>query len=131
MRLIIVAASILALASSAGAQRNCKKGIPCGGTCISATKTCRVGTTTADTTSRQARPISPDDQAALVRRLTGDTGAKTSFAFGPFIGSVDGDVYYAAGCQTSWKLSADERIYFQSEQEAVAKGYHRSRAKNC
>jgi hypothetical protein len=30
-------------AQSATAQKNCKKGIPCGNTCISASKTCHVG----------------------------------------------------------------------------------------
>jgi deoxyribonuclease I len=131
MRIVIAVAMILTLSASAEAQRNCKKGIPCGGTCISATKTCHVGTPTADTTSRQGQPISPDDQAALVRRLTGDTGAKTSFELAPFVGSVDGNVYYSSGCTTAWKLTPEERVYFKSEPEAIAQGYHRSRAKGC
>lgn len=131
MRIVVTVALLLTLAATAEAQRVCKKGIPCGGSCISATKTCRVGTTTADTTSRRPQPTSPEDQAALVRRLTGDTGAKTSFELGPFVGSVDGNVYYSAGCTTAWKLTPEERLYFKSEQDAVAQGYHRSRAKGC
>ena len=39
----------------AEAQRNCRKGIPCGNTCISATKVCRIGSSTARTAEdRQA-----------------------------------------------------------------------------
>lgn len=133
MRLVIFAVLLLLVTSEANAQRNCKKGIPCGGSCISATKTCRIGTQPTDTTTTSGRPnpVAPNDQAAIVRRLTGDTSAKTSTDFGPFVGSVDGNVYYAVGCNTSWKLTPEERIYFRTEQEALAKGYHRSRAKNC
>jgi deoxyribonuclease-1 len=134
MRIIVLVVLLLLAASEANAQRNCKKGIPCGGSCISAAKTCRVGTQPADTASAASvrpRPLSPDDQGAIVRRLTGDTTAKAATDFGPFVGSVDGDVYYAVGCNTSWKLTAEERVYFRNEQEALAKGYHRSRAKNC
>jgi hypothetical protein len=36
---------ILLIPSLLSAQRNCKKGILCGNTCISATKVCHVGTT--------------------------------------------------------------------------------------
>jgi hypothetical protein len=35
--------ALLLLASSLEAQKNCTKGIPCGRTCISASKVCRVG----------------------------------------------------------------------------------------
>lgn len=35
--------SAVALSSAAYAQRNCVRGIPCGGTCISASRTCHVG----------------------------------------------------------------------------------------
>ena len=37
--------------SPANAQKNCTKGIPCGNTCISASKVCRVGTPTRTLTS--------------------------------------------------------------------------------
>jgi hypothetical protein len=39
--------ALLLLASSLEAQKNCTKGIPCGNTCISASKVCRVGSPNA------------------------------------------------------------------------------------
>jgi hypothetical protein len=42
-RLCVVGLLLLAMPSILSAQRNCKKGIPCGGTCISAAKTCHIG----------------------------------------------------------------------------------------
>lgn len=43
--MLVVLASLCAIPLSlAGAQRNCRTGIPCGNTCISANRTCRVGT---------------------------------------------------------------------------------------
>ena len=44
----------LLLAVPAEAQKNCTKGIPCGNTCISASKVCRVGTSTRTLASPQA-----------------------------------------------------------------------------
>lgn len=44
MRRVLAVVALLLLPSIALAQKNCKKGIPCGGTCISADKVCRVGT---------------------------------------------------------------------------------------
>lgn len=121
---------LLALLIPAGltAQRNCKKGIPCGGTCISATKTCHVGTTQPspqpDTgLHRVSRP--DESQETLVDRLVGSPAQY-------FVGSVDGVVYYLASCTTAiQKLSDDEKIYFVSEAEAKSKGYRRSKAKGC
>lgn len=120
MRIAVLFLAVLS--SAASAQRQCKKGIPCGGTCISATKTCHVGTPT---------PRDTTEQAAIIRRLTGDTADRSTAVFGPFVGSVDGTVYYATSCTTAAKLTVDERVYFRDEQDAIAKGYHRSRAKNC
>lgn len=131
MKIALALACLALLPVAASAQRQCKKGIPCGGTCISATKTCHVGSPTADSAKTRPQPISPADQAALVRRLTGDTSANTSLDFGPFVGSVDGNVYYSTGCTTAWKLTPEERVYFKSEEDAIAHGYHRSRAKGC
>src|SRR5688572_10957598 len=48
---------LVAAAIPAEAQRRCTKGIPCGNTCISATKTCRVGSGSA-TKAGSTRPDS-------------------------------------------------------------------------
>lgn len=36
--------------------RNCRKGIPCGNSCISANKTCRIGSSSAPSTPRYVAP---------------------------------------------------------------------------
>jgi hypothetical protein len=123
-------ALLLIAASAAGAQRQCKKGIPCGGTCISATKTCHVGTTQPspepDTAIHRVMPAQSEQQA-LVDRITGPSSAARYF-----VGSVDGNVYYAGGCATAiLKITEDEKVVFLTEREAIEKGYHRSKAKGC
>lgn len=45
--------------SDADAQRRCTKGIPCGNSCISAGKTCRVGTGTAVAAPREPPRAAP------------------------------------------------------------------------
>lgn len=134
---VIPALLLLLAAMPADAQPNCKKGIPCGNTCISATKTCRIGTRPADPKKESASDsgrteldASDSDRKAFLQWLRGET-THVSIASGPFLGSVDGNIYYLSSCATVTKLSLDERIYFKSEEEAVAKGYRRSRAKGC
>lgn len=134
MRIIVAAVFLLILAASADAQPNCKKGIPCGNSCISATKTCRIGTPAGEPATQPAkRPAdTPDpEREAFLRRLRGQVDAQVLIDGGPFLGSVDGNIYYVTGCATATKLSFDEIVYFKSEQEAIAKGYRRSRAKGC
>ena len=63
-RTFILSLLLVPIASTAGAQRHCKKGIPCGGTCISATKTCHVGVekpTEPDTTLHRVK-LSEDEK---------------------------------------------------------------------
>lgn len=54
----IVAAALLALASWPADAASCKKGIPCGGSCISATKVCRISlpSTTAAPAAKKSTP---------------------------------------------------------------------------
>jgi hypothetical protein len=43
MQRIVLIVSLLLASTTADAQRVCKRGIPCGNTCIAANRTCRVG----------------------------------------------------------------------------------------
>lgn len=55
--------TVTALPAALGAQKNCKKGVPCGGACISASKTCHIGEAAKlETTARQgeAGPLEGD-----------------------------------------------------------------------
>lgn len=120
--LAMIAVVLTAVVSQdAGAQRNCKKGIPCGNTCISATKTCRIGS--------QPAPTQAEESAAVARLFGNPEPVPIPPTFGPFVGSVDGNIYYSINCKTAWKLSEDERVYFPTEENARIRGYRRSRAK--
>lgn len=75
---ILFAIVILPFATGqiAHAQRNCTKGIPCGSSCIAATKTCRKapGTTGASTASPKASQQVGGSSACRVTRIVdGDT----------------------------------------------------------
>ena len=96
------------------AQKNCKKGIPCGNSCIAANKTCRVGTPSSS---------SKADTLTVVQSSVASTGDWTA--------SSRGKTYYKAGCSGANKLSASNVIRFKSEDEAQKAGYHRSATKGC
>ncbi len=67
MRAPALAMLSLALILSFGAEaRNCKKGIPCGNSCISASKTCRIGGGPTSTTNSYRSYAAPAAAAGAV-----------------------------------------------------------------
>ena len=106
---------------TAAAQRNCKKGIPCGNSCISADKVCRIGQAPAPKPSAEPTAQTLTSRASSISAPTN----------GPWVASVDGTVYYRSECATAMKLSEDERIYFDTEIDAKIQGFKRSKARNC
>lgn len=120
MRQLALAFTILlAIAAPAEAQKNCKKGIPCGNSCIAANKTCRIGSS-SPTPSRTTAPAAP-------ARLMGSAAADSA----QWVGSSRGSTYYLRSCSGAGKLAAANRVYFKSEEEARAAGYRRSTQKGC
>lgn len=113
---VILIAACLVLPASALAQKHCRKGIPCGGTCIAANKTCHVGAPSTSNTR-------PGTNEAL--------GGAVSNTEGAWIASTRGTTYYRAGCAGANKLVARNRISFRTEAEAKAAGYHRSVQRGC
>lgn len=124
MRTTIVTAlvGIAVTAAPADAQRRCTKGIPCGNSCIAANKVCRVGTSPA--------PREPAT-AATMQTLVGQSASARDSALFDWVGSVDGSIYYRSTCVMATKLWPQERVYFQRESDAVARGYRRSRVQGC
>ena len=108
----------LLVVSNAEAQKNCRKGIPCGNTCIAANKVCHVGTpstppTTSPATARNdTTAVAPKDGAA-------------------WVASTRGHTYYRRGCSAANSLSPTNLIYFRTEEEAQRAGYHRSTSRGC
>jgi hypothetical protein len=62
----LLSATLLALGGAvpAEAQRNCRKGIPCGNSCISASKVCRVGGPSAAPAAAPLYPAAPTRAAS-------------------------------------------------------------------
>lgn len=127
MRTAIVAAlvGIALVAAPADAQRRCSKGIPCGNSCIAANKVCRVGTSPAP------REPAPREPTTSTQSLIGQSMAARDSAFFEWVGSVDGLIYYRSTCVMATKLWPQERVFFQRESDAVARGYRRSRVVGC
>jgi hypothetical protein len=118
-RLLLVSLLALFVLPAAGfAQKRCKKGIPCGNTCIAATKTCRIGPTPAPQTTSPRRPLN-----------SANTGREAAEL--PWVASSRGHTYYRRGCGGANKLSRDNLIYFKTEGEAQQAGYQRSSARGC
>lgn len=113
---------------AASAQRNCKKGIPCGGTCIAASKTCHVGTPAARPT---ARPESTSDVAPKVIPQSKPHPLFSVASSGQWVGSSRGHTYYRDGCSGASKLAKSNLLHFKSEADAKAAGFKRSAQKGC
>jgi len=111
----MLALSLLAV-GSAEAQKNCRKGIRCGNSCISATKVCRTGARPAPTSPTPTRT---------------DSTTAAPNQHGAWVGSTHGHTYYRRGCGTANRLSPANVIYFNTEEEAQRAGYHRSTSRGC
>jgi Metal binding domain of Ada len=120
------------LVAPLAAQKNCKKGIPCGNSCISADKVCRIGAPTA-TPRPVATPESPTSPArSLVAPATADSGnpAATTAEY-PWVASFADGVYFRADCPAAQDLAPANRRFFRTHQDAEAVGFRRSRTPDC
>lgn len=116
--LVLPLAAFLSVPSSAAAQKVCKKGKPCGNTCIAKDKMCRVGQGTA-----QAATLT-NSRASLLPSAKVPPDAR-------FVASSQGRVYYWIGCE-AWKdLKKANLIFFATQVEAERAGYRPSRSKGC
>lgn len=114
------------LAQPIHAQKRCKKGIPCGNTCIAANKTCHVGapsTTPArpllgQTARPDGRPLPPQPTAPVTTK-------------GMWVASSQGTKYYRATCPAAKRLSPANWVYFKTEEDAQRSGYDRSTSQGC
>ena len=108
----------LLVVSNAESQKNCRKGIPCGNTCIAANKVCHIGTPSTP----------PTPSAAPARSDSMTVASKDSMAW---VASSRGQVYYRRGCSNANRLTPDNRVYFRTEEQAQQAGYRRSPSRGC
>lgn len=111
---LVVLAILVGWPSITEAQKNCTKGIPCGNSCISASKVCR---------------INSSSRSSLDTEGARDPFADTAAARGRYAALPNGKVYYFTTCQAARELP--ERIYFKTEQEARDSGRMPSRVPGC
>jgi hypothetical protein len=119
---LLMAMLTLCMAAPVSAQ-NCKKGKPCGHTCIARDKICRIGPAPA------SPPVeTPHDNPALLTVAPGDSVPTNNASW---VASPRGHTYYrnANSCRGAKELK--NRIYFRSEEAAIAAGYRRSVQKGC
>src|SRR5438477_10345888 len=96
--------------SNAEGQKNCRKGIPCGNTCIAANKVCHVGT-----------PSTPPTTSSTPARSDSTTVAPTTNT--ACVAPSRGHTYYRHGCTTATRLSPATFIYFGTEEDASRARY--------
>ncbi len=108
----------LLIAGSAEGQKNCRKGIPCGNTCIAANKVCHIGTPSTPPTTSTAPTGNDSTAVAPTNNMA-------------WVASSRGHTYYRPGCSTANRLSPANLIYFRTEEEAQQAGYRRSTSRGC
>jgi len=118
-RLVILCLTLLfCLSAPLVAQKICKKGKPCGNTCIAMDKQCHVGSPSA--------PAPTTAPAPVPLTSTGEADASA-----PWVASPQGHTYYknVSSCKGGQQLKS--KIYFKDEKSAEAAGYARSSQKTC
>ena len=126
----LILASVLALGVSvpAEAQKNCRKGIPCGNSCISASKVCRIGNPAAEPMPQYDPPAAPARPSYVAPAPITATPVAAGGAT-LWLGQPHGKVYYRASCTAAKELP--EPIYFRTAADAEHLGYRRSLVPGC
>ena len=136
MRPLFLVALALAMPHALAAQ-HCRKGIPCGNSCISASRTCRVGQGSA--TGDRTPTVKPSGLSPTADRyVSGEAPASgqllqaaTEATASEWVALRSGNVYYKATCQAATELPAAEVVRFRTELDAQASGRSASRVVGC
>jgi len=132
-RVLYLLAALAAAAPGPAVAQNCRKGVPCGNTCIAANRVCRVGQGTArrapgaDTTRTRPAPstvttTNTDPQPVKAPDAQSDAS---------WVGSSADRIYFLASCAAAQDLAPANRRVFVTEQAALAAGFRRSRTPEC
>lgn len=140
MQRIVFALAALLVATSLHAQ-HCKKGVPCGNSCISASKTCRVGQGTAwggpsstDPTTKSAETTKPARRTSSTWpdvRLVTEGGRAVADTSAPFVASPTLKTYFAKTCDAAKLVPAQEAARFRTREAAELAGFAKSPAPGC
>lgn len=125
IRLGLAIAGILCVAQPAVAA-NCKKGKPCGNSCIAQNKVCRIGTTNAPATYRP-RPV-------LSTASFADLGPGTEVRRNEpvvWIGIKANKHLYRPDCPFVRDFGTEQRAYFNTLADAFHQGYTKAADDGC
>lgn len=133
LRGVILAAMGVLLCAPLHAQRNCRTGIPCGNSCIAATKTCRIGGAAAPRSESPSSSVAPSNVTppALGSRAQLEAGAIPPASTHPWVALRGGTFFYRRSCRAARELPRQELVYFKSETEAVDSGRLPSEVAGC
>lgn len=114
------------------AAKNCKKGIPCGNSCIAANKVCRIGTSAVRSSPPAAASgFAPSpSRGSTYSAATSNANAATPTSE-PWVGSLSDGVFFRTGCSAARDLAPNNRRYFESESHAISAGFRRSGVPGC
>lgn len=113
--LLLTIALLMPVAGQLAAQKVCKKGKPCGNSCIAQSYTCHVGEPAETSPQPEAQPL---------------TTAAPAWD-GDWVASLADSVYFKASCDAAQDLRPLNKRYFPTEAKAKAAGFRRSRVKGC
>lgn len=127
-RFLAALALLVICGSAADAQKRCTKGIPCGNTCISATKTCRIGSS--------APTPPPKTPATSARTPARDTTVASRDSTLPWVATRTGSTFYlnsptCLSARTVRSLRPESVVFFKSEEDAKKYGLEKSAARDC
>ena len=109
------------LPEAASAQRNCKKGISCGNSCISAGRVCRIGARPAAPSETEPSPTAKSTSAKL---LTAPDSARAAKVWA----NKKSRVYHCPGSKYYGATTSGE---FMTERDAIAAGYRGAYRHTC
>jgi Adenosine deaminase len=124
-------------------SKNCKKGKPCGNSCIPVTSQCHIGSA-SPVYRPSASPVVPTPVETRVNSqppvqsgvATSGSPTQSPVTCGgdpvwPWVSSYADGVYFRATCTAAQDLSPANRRYFPTEEAAQAAGYRRSKTPDC
>jgi hypothetical protein len=113
-----------ALAPGVAESKNCRKGKPCGNSCIARSKTCRIGTPSQRAPSPAA--YAGERSAPPPRPSAAGTAEPVVW-----IGLRANRHAYRADCPMLRDFDADQRVYFDTRAAALAAGYSVAAGNGC
>lgn len=124
--------AILLFCGDVAAAPNCKKGIPCGNSCIAANRVCHKTTDAAKAKEEAPAPSAASSATSQPGGgAAGTSNQAATAAGGEWVGSASDRVFLRAGCSASHDLAPSNRVQFPTEAAAIAAGFRRSKVPGC